>query len=103
MTAAVKRIAPIFNRCVVFSTTSFAYHGHPDPLNCPEGVTRKSMALYYYTKDRPREELMSPHSTRFQRRPGEELNTRRSSKETLKRFVPPIMLDVTRGRRKQTP
>ena len=103
MTAMVERIAPIFNRCVVFSTTSFSYHGHPDPLKCPEGVTRKSMALYYYTKDRPSEELMPAHSTRFQRRPGEAMNSRMSAKETLKRFVPPIVLDVTRDRRKRTP
>lgn len=102
MTAVVERIAPIFNRCVVFSTTSFSYHGHPDPLKCPEGVTRKSMALYYYTKDRPREELMSTHTTRFQRRPGEELNTRMSTKDTLKRFVPPIVLDAARSRRNRT-
>jgi Rps23 Pro-64 3,4-dihydroxylase Tpa1-like proline 4-hydroxylase len=103
MTAMVERIAPIFNRCVVFSTTSFAYHGHPDPLQCPEGVSRKSMALYYYTKDRPAEELMAAHTTRFQSRPGEELNTRVPMKETLKRFVPPIVLDVAHNRRKRTP
>jgi 2OG-Fe(II) oxygenase superfamily len=103
MTAVVERIAPIFNRCVVFSTTSFAYHGHPDPLQCPDGVTRKSMALYYYTKDRPAEELMAAHTTRFQRRPGEALITRTPMKDTLKRFVPPIVIDVTRDRRKRTP
>jgi Rps23 Pro-64 3,4-dihydroxylase Tpa1-like proline 4-hydroxylase len=102
MTSVVQRIAPTFNRCVVFSTTSFAYHGHPDPLKCPEGVTRKSMALYYYTKDRPPEELMPAHTTRFQRRPGEALNSRMPLKETLKRFVPPIVLDVARDRRKRT-
>lgn len=102
MTAVVQRIAPIFNRCVVFSTTSFSYHGHPDPLKCPEGVTRKSIALYYYTKDRPPEELMPKHTTRFQHRPGETLNSRRPLKETVKRFVPPIVLDVARDRRKRT-
>jgi Rps23 Pro-64 3,4-dihydroxylase Tpa1-like proline 4-hydroxylase len=103
MTSVVQRIAPVFNRCVVFSTTSFAYHGHPDPLECPEGVTRKSMALYYYTKDRPREELMAAHTTRFQSRPGEALNTRLPMKETLKRFVPATVLDAVRDRHKRTP
>lgn len=103
MTAAVHRIAPIFNRCVVFSTTSFAYHGHPDPLQCTEGITRKSMALYYYTKDRPSEELIPAHTTRFQRRPGEVLNSRKPLKETLKRFVPPIVIDVARNQHKRTP
>lgn len=48
-----KRIAPLLNRCVVFSTTASSYHGHPHPLTCPDGVFRKSIALYYYTNGRP--------------------------------------------------
>lgn len=47
------RVAPLLNRCVVFSTTGDSYHGHPEPLTCPEGVFRKSIALYYYTNGRP--------------------------------------------------
>jgi hypothetical protein len=50
------RIAPLLNRCVVFSTTSDSYHGHPEPLTCPDGVFRKSLALYYYTNGRPQGE-----------------------------------------------
>jgi hypothetical protein len=45
----MQSIAPLFNRCVVFSTAQDSYHGHPDPLNVPANRTRKSMALYYYT------------------------------------------------------
>ena len=48
-----RRISPIANRCVVFSTTDTSLHGHPEPLSCPEGVYRKSLALYYYTNGRP--------------------------------------------------
>ena len=51
MDRCVKRIAPIFNRCVIFSTSRMSFHGHPQPLNCPPDVTRKSMAFYYYTRD----------------------------------------------------
>jgi len=46
----VKKILPVFNRCVIFSTDPDSYHGHPEPLTCPEGWTRKSIALYYFTK-----------------------------------------------------
>lgn len=42
-------IAPILNRCVIFNTSYTSYHGHPEPMNLPEGVMRKSIALYYYT------------------------------------------------------
>jgi Rps23 Pro-64 3,4-dihydroxylase Tpa1-like proline 4-hydroxylase len=63
--ACRERIAPLFNRTVVFSTTDTSFHGHPHPLACPEGVTRKSVSLYYYTCGRPEPERSAPHDTRF--------------------------------------
>jgi Rps23 Pro-64 3,4-dihydroxylase Tpa1-like proline 4-hydroxylase len=59
------RIAPVFNRTVVFSTTDTSFHGHPHPLQSPPGVTRKSVSLYYYTAGRPEEERSAPHDTIF--------------------------------------
>ena len=44
-----KSVSPIFNRCVVFSTTKESLHGHPAPLAMPPGMARRSLALYYYT------------------------------------------------------
>ncbi len=44
-----KKVLPIFNRMAIFSTTETSFHGHPEPLNCPEDRYRKSVALYYYT------------------------------------------------------
>jgi hypothetical protein len=60
-----KRVLPIFNRTVVFSTTDTSFHGHPHPLNCPPGMTRRSVSLYYYTAGRPEEERSAPHDTIF--------------------------------------
>jgi Rps23 Pro-64 3,4-dihydroxylase Tpa1-like proline 4-hydroxylase len=71
MSRCAKSIAPVLNRCVVFSTTDFAYHGHPRPLSCPPGRSRKSLALYYYTVVRPTEETSRPHSTLYKRTPVE--------------------------------
>lgn len=62
---AVKSIAPLFNRTVIFSTSDTSYHGHPHPLASPEGVTRKSVSLYYYSAGRPAEERSAPHDTLF--------------------------------------
>jgi Rps23 Pro-64 3,4-dihydroxylase Tpa1-like proline 4-hydroxylase len=39
----------IFNRAVLFDTTQNSWHGFPEPLTCPEGVYRKSIAFYYLT------------------------------------------------------
>lgn len=44
-----KRIKPRFGTMVIFSTTASSWHGHPEPLSCPPGASRKSIALYYYT------------------------------------------------------
>jgi hypothetical protein len=71
MRRCVRRVLPIFNRCVVFSTTSVSHHGHPEPLRCPEGRSRKSVALYYYSRRRPAWEIRAPHSTLFRPRPRE--------------------------------
>lgn len=42
-------IPPIFNRAVIFKTDKQSFHGHPAEWAAPEGVTRRSIALYYYT------------------------------------------------------
>ena len=47
-----KKISPNFNRCVIFRTDTKSFHGHPKPLNAPEDVYRKSIALYYYTVEK---------------------------------------------------
>ena len=112
MTQSEARILPHFNRCVVFSTTSTSYHGHPDPLTCPEGETRKSIALYYYTKDRPPEEETDTHNTLFQARPGEELPPvpepeqpppppRERAKNAIRMVTPPILVEAVRRRRRK--
>ena len=45
----VKQITPKFNRAVVFDTTCNSWHGLPDPIDCPNGQFRKSLAVYYMT------------------------------------------------------
>jgi len=44
----VRRIAPVFNRAVLFRTTPTSFHGVPEAIACPAGRTRKSLALYYF-------------------------------------------------------
>jgi 2OG-Fe(II) oxygenase superfamily len=61
----VRTVMPYFNRTVVFSTTDSSFHGHPHPLTCPAGVSRKSVSLYYYSNGRPDAEKSSPHDTIF--------------------------------------
>jgi Rps23 Pro-64 3,4-dihydroxylase Tpa1-like proline 4-hydroxylase len=109
MTRCERRVLPVFNRCVIFSTTDFSYHGHPEPLTCPEGMTRKSLALYYYSNGRPAEEVSDEHSTLFQSRPGEVMRRdvtelKRRPEAIAKALLPPIVTDkivALRERRKR--
>jgi hypothetical protein len=87
----VSRILPVFNRCVVFSTTETSYHGHPSPLTCPDDRTRKSIATYLYTNGRPGASV-SEHSTIFIGN-----QTGGFLKKAVKQVLPPILLSSARS------
>lgn len=45
-------IEPKYNRAVIFNTTQNSWHGMSKPLSVPDGIYRKSLAIYYLkTKD----------------------------------------------------
>jgi len=68
-----RRIAPIFNRCVVFRTSERSFHGVPAGVACPEDRSRRSLALYYF-RDEGR--VLSIRSTRYVPLPGDSLGKR---------------------------
>ena len=64
-TQLIKKVEPLFNRLVVFDSHDYSYHGLPDPIKFPDGINRKSIILYYYTKDSRLEDQIlteDPHS-----------------------------------------
>ena len=87
-----KKILPIFNRMVIFSTNDFSNHGHPEPIKCPHDISRKSIALYYFSKGRPASELDSKNiknKTYFKNRFGfnnETSNKNEKVKNYLRKF-----------------
>ncbi|TVZ41330.1 Rps23 Pro-64 3,4-dihydroxylase Tpa1-like proline 4-hydroxylase [Alteromonadaceae bacterium 2753L.S.0a.02] len=89
--ACMKKILPVFNRMAIFSTTNTSFHGHPEPLTCPEDRERISLALYYYTAGERGNQAISNHSTQFLTEDGgrEELSTPRPS--LLQRAVNKIL------------
>jgi len=67
----IVRVAPFFNRAVIFETTEWSWHGFPR-IELPadkRDLSRRSVALYFYTKERPAEELAATHSTIYVDRP----------------------------------
>src|SRR5579884_2301460 len=69
MKQCVARVPPLLNHALVFSTTADSFHGYPDPITPPPEVTRKSIALYYYTVDQTA--AAPPRSTNYRARPGD--------------------------------
>lgn len=89
------RVSPILNRCVVFSTDADTWHGHPDELNTPEGVTRRSLALYYYTASRDIYHDVPNMSTLYKARPEDSASVKAEARrfqadQYFRQWAPPI-------------
>jgi len=101
-TSCLGKVLPVFNRCVIFSTSDNSYHGQPEPLRCPSDVQRNSVALYYYTNEaRVSGGQAGSHNTIFRSRPGETapLGTRfvrAASGGLLRDAMPPILYRALR-------
>jgi Rps23 Pro-64 3,4-dihydroxylase Tpa1-like proline 4-hydroxylase len=93
----VNAVAPLFNRCVIFSTTAESLHGHPVPLATPPGMERMSIALYYYTNTwRP---IAEDHSTLYyiSRNNKVRLRVDRVVKSLVQDLTPPIFRKTIRA------
>ena len=102
MSARVKSVLPILNRCVIFNTDADSYHGHPDPLTSPDGVLRRSLALYYYTASKAIYDEVPNVSTMYAARPGDSAEHRREAavlrrEQYLREWVPPAVLRYSRA------
>src|SRR5690349_6860358 len=67
----IRAYDPLFNRCVMFETNEYSWHGFPR-INLPPDkrhLSRKSISIYLYTKDRPAEEIAPLHRTFYVQRP----------------------------------
>lgn len=91
MKQCVRRVVPEFGRCVVFSTTSSSFHGHPVPVAHPQNRPRRSIALYYYTATWDGEKRSV--TTQFQARPGshDAFDWRVRGKQWVNDLLPPIL------------
>jgi Rps23 Pro-64 3,4-dihydroxylase Tpa1-like proline 4-hydroxylase len=68
-------VAPELNRCVVFETSDFSFHG-VQPVHCPPERARQSFAAYYYTAEAPPNWSGQTFDTIFRARPDEQLRGR---------------------------
>lgn len=62
------RVAPVFNRAVVFAAGPHTVHGFPEPLDAPAGRARCCLAVYYFVEE---DAQPKPHFGRMFARPGD--------------------------------
>ncbi len=93
MVSCKQRVAPKLGTAVLFNTDSDAFHGHPDPLNTPADVYRRSIAMYYYSAVPAQQSDDAPHTTLFQVRPGSQDSLQKPSalKTVMRDICPPFL------------
>ena len=58
----VKSYFPKWGNAIIWEYDELGFHGHPNPLNCPEGEYRDGFRLFYYTSNSTNE---NPHRSLY--------------------------------------
>lgn len=59
------KVVPTLGTAVLFETSNHSWHGHPDPIVGP--YPRRSIALYYYTAEKPDGYVEDLETTRYEK------------------------------------
>jgi len=93
------KYSPKFNSLFIFNTTKYSYHGVPDPI---EMDSRKSIALYFYSKGRPKNEkdIYRRLNTTYWVNQNNNDNVETSGSNLIKKFlkknIPSFLLDLVK-------
>lgn len=75
----IQSILPKYNHAVLFRTSDISWHGMPEPIKCPYGESRKSIAIYYISE--PRTDAIIRNKALFQARPNDIIRDSQSNFE----------------------
>ena len=92
----VTRILPVFNRMVIFGSGERTYHGHPTPLACPPGASRKSLAANFCVSRKPANQSLFRRSAVYRANPNAQVISRHLLMSML---MPPLFAEALRRAR----
>lgn len=61
----IQRVPPLFNRAVLWRHHKKGFHGFPDPLTCPENITRNAFRLFFYVSNAEYDSKDLPHRSLY--------------------------------------
>lgn len=61
----VKKIFTQFNRCVIWQYHKTGFHGYPNPIQCPDHLSRNTLRLFYYVSNSEYLEDDPPHRSLY--------------------------------------
>ena len=87
----ITRVMPEFGHTLLMPHGPASFHGHPEPLNAPDGRPRRSVAAYYYTSPRAGKNGMEESISIF-------MKPRRidRAKAAIRAVTPPIAWNLAR-------
>ncbi|MES2673436.1 MAG: 2OG-Fe(II) oxygenase [Pseudomonadota bacterium] len=88
-TRCVTSIAPEFGRTILMRHGPNSFHGHPQPLTPPEGVTRRSLASYYYSNHFAKIDREGRHNSLFLF-----MSNSDRARHVSKAIMPPMLWEV---------
>ncbi len=97
--ACAEVVVPEFGRTIIMGHSSQAAHGHPQPVNAPDGRPRRSVAAYFYTNGREDGAEAPGLNTTYARRPGRSVSQRLEL--MAQQILPPIVLQGLKALRRR--
>jgi Rps23 Pro-64 3,4-dihydroxylase Tpa1-like proline 4-hydroxylase len=94
-----RTILPEFGRTVIMGHSPLAAHGHPHPVDAPEGRPRRAALAYFYTNGRDDGAPADRSSTAYVHRPGRPLSGRLEL--LAQEVLPPIVLRGLKAARRR--
>lgn len=61
----IQKVAPNFNRAVFWRHHKRGFHGHPNELTCPAGMSRNAFRLFFYVSNAEHDANDRPHRSLY--------------------------------------